>query len=371
MSFSFTEDQEELRAVVRRFLAEKSPSDQVRALMESSDHRDHEVWAQMAGQLGLQGLAIPEEYGGAGCGPVELGVVVEEMGRSLLVAPYFSTVALAGQVLTFCADERAKQRWLPGIADGSLTATVAVADATGEWDLGAVESTAEPADSGWAVTGSKMYVLDGHTADLVLVVARDHAGVGLFAVDGAGSGVTRIRLDAVDQTRGLARIELAAAPATRVGPASDATEWLAAAGDLVLGAWAAEQIGGAAKCLDMAVEYAKIRVQFGRPIGSFQAIKHKCAEMLLEVESGKSAAYHASSVVGVPGAESAVAAALAKAYCSEAFTHAAKENIQIHGGIGFTWEHEAHLYLKRAKTGEALFGSPAALRARLADLVGI
>jgi len=371
MSFSFTEEQEGLRRLVRRFLEEKSPSDQVRRLMESEDDRDPDVWSQMAEQLGLQGIAIPEEYGGAGGGPVELGIVLEEMGRALLVAPYFSTVAMAGQALTVSDDEEAKRRWLPRIADGSLTATLAVSEESGLWNLNAVATTATRSGDRWTLTGTKMFVVNGHTVDLILVVARDDAGLGLFAVEGDAPGVTRTKLDTVDLTRDLARVELSAVPATRIGEDGDATELLGKITDLILAAIAAEQIGGAGKCLEMAVEYAKIRVQFGRPIGSFQAIKHKCADLLLEVESGRSASYYASSVVAAGDKEASIAAALAKAYCSEVFTHAAKENIQIHGGIGFTWEHDAHLYLKRAKSSEILFGSPAQHRRRLAQLVGI
>ena len=371
MSFSFNEEQEELRKLVRRFCEEKSPSDQVRRLMDSDDNRDPQVWSQMAEQLGLQGIAISEEHGGAGFGPVELGIVLEEMGRTLLVSPYFATVALAGQALSASDDKEAKARWLPGIADGSVTATLALTEESGAWDLGSVQASAERSGDGWSLTGVKNFVPDGHSADLLLVVARDGAGLGLFAVESSASGLTRTRLDTLDLTRELGRVELAATPAVRIGGDGDATDYLTKVGDLVLAAIAAEQIGGAAKCLDMAVDYAKIRVQFGRPIGSFQAIKHKCADMLLEVESGKSAAYYASSVVADGGSEANIAAALAKAYCSQAYTHAAKENIQIHGGIGFTWEHDAHLYLKRAKSSELLFGTPAQHRERLAELVGI
>jgi alkylation response protein AidB-like acyl-CoA dehydrogenase len=345
---AFTEEQDELRASVRRFLTDKSA---VRVWMESEEGHDPAMWRQMAEQLGLQGIALPEKYGGSGGGQVELGIVLEEMGRVLLPSPYFATVALAGQALAASGDDAAMSRWLPGIADGSLTATVAVAEESGSWRLEDVATTA--ADG--TVSGTKMFVVDGHTADLLLVVAR----TGLFAVEGDAPGVTRTRLDTLDPTRRLARVDLDGAPAVQVGPAGLPRTAL----DLAVVALAAEQVGGAQACLDAAVAYAKIRVQFDRPIGSFQAIKHKCADMLLAVEAARSAAYHAASEV----AESPVAAA----YCSAAYTHAAKENIQIHGGIGYTWEHDAHLHLKRAKSSEQLFGAPAAHRAWLADLVGI
>ncbi|HEY0538188.1 MAG TPA: acyl-CoA dehydrogenase [Actinoallomurus sp.] len=371
MTLAFTDEQEELRASLRRFLAEKSPSAAVRRAMESEQGHDPAVWRQLAGQLGLPGIAIGEEYGGAGYGPVELGIAVEEMGRTLLPSPFFATVALAAQALTISGDEAAQARWLPGIADGSLTATLAVSEESGSWNLEDIEATAEPAGDGWAVSGCKMFVIDGDSADLLLVVARTGDGLGLFAVESGAAGVARTRLDTLDQTRRLARVELTAAPAVPVGTPSEAGAFLQRSLDLAVVALAAEQVGGAAACLDMAVDYAKIRVQFGRPIGSFQAIKHKCADMLLEVESARSAVYHAASVAADDTDELPVAAALAGAYCSEAYTHAAKENIQIHGGIGYTWEHDAHLYLKRAKSSELLLGAPARHRARIADLVGI
>lgn len=374
MALTFTEEQEELRTTLRRFLTDKSPSAAVRRCMESEEGHDPKVWRQMAGQLGLHGLALPEEYGGYGGGPVELGIVLEEMGRVLLPSPYFATVALAGQALAASADEAAKARWLPAIADGTLTATLALAEESGSWRLGDVAASATRADGGdaaWTVSGAKMFVVDGHSADLLLVVACADTGPALFAVEADASGVTRTRLEGLDPTRRLARIDLDAAAALRVDPGGDASAYLRTVIDLVVVALAAEQVGGAQACLDAAVEYAKIRVQFGRPIGSFQAIKHKCADMLLQVEAARSAAYHAASVAAEGSTELPVAAALAAAYCSGAFTHAAKENIQIHGGIGYTWEHDAHFYLKRAKTSEQLFGDPAMHRARLADLVGI
>ncbi|MEV7890807.1 acyl-CoA dehydrogenase family protein [Streptomyces sp. NPDC002817] len=375
MTLTFTEEHEELRATVRRLLADKAPGEAVRRSMESEEGHDPRLWRQMADQLGLHGLALPQEYGGFGGGPVELGIVLEELGRVLLPSPYFATVALAGQALAVSGDDEAKARWLPAIADGSLTGTLALAEESGSWRVEDVAARADGgngnSDSDWRVSGTKMFVIDGHSADLFLVVARADTGPALFAVDSRATGVTRTRLETLDPTRRLARIDLDGAPALRVGPEGDATGYLRTVTDLAAVALAAEQIGGAQACLDAAVEYAKVRVQFGRPIGSFQAVKHKCADMLLKVEGARSAAYHAMSTAATRTGELAVAAAIAAAYCADAFTHAAKENIQIHGGIGCTWEHDAHLYLKRAKSSEQLFGSPAAHRGRLADLVGI
>ncbi|MFI1031684.1 acyl-CoA dehydrogenase family protein [Streptomyces sp. NPDC020951] len=381
MTAAFTEEHEELRATVRRFLADKAPSDAVRRSMESARGHDPRLWRQMAHQLGLHGLALPQEYGGFGGGPVELGIVMEELGRVLLPSPYFATVALAGQALAASGDDTARARWLPAIADGSLTGTLALAEADGSWRVEDVTASAVPDGGGWRLSGTKMFVVDGHSADLLLVVARADAGPALFAVDGDAAGLTRTRLETLDPTRRLARLDLDGARALGVGPAGDATAYLRTVLDLAAVALAAEQVGGARACLDAAVEYAKVRVQFGRPVGSFQAVKHKCADMLLKVEAARSAAYHAMSAAadgagGAGGADGGtgalpVAAAIAAAYCADAFTHAAKENVQIHGGIGYTWEHDAHLHLKRAKSSEQLFGSPATHRERLADLVGI
>ncbi|MEV6507293.1 acyl-CoA dehydrogenase family protein [Streptomyces sp. NPDC051642] len=364
---TFTEEQEELRTTLRRFLADKAPSAAVRRAMDSDEGHDPRLWRQMADQLGLHGLALPEAYGGFGGGPVELGIVLEELGRVLLPSPYFATVALAGQALAVSDDEAAKARWLPAIADGSTTATLALAEESGSWRLEDIETSAEHG----TVSGTKMFVVDGHTADLMLVVARTGAGPGLFAVDGDAPGVTRTRLETLDPTRRLARVDLDGAPARRVGPDGDAATYLRTVLDLVAVALAAEQVGGARACLDAAVAYAKVRVQFGRPIGSFQAVKHKCADLLVQVEAARSAAYHAAAVAAEESSGLPVSAALAAACCADAFTRAAKENIQIHGGIGYTWEHDAHLHLKRAKSSEQLFGGPATHRTRLADLVGI
>jgi alkylation response protein AidB-like acyl-CoA dehydrogenase len=371
MSVGYSAEHDELRQVVREFLRARSPSSEVRRLMEAEESRDDEVWALLTGQLGLSGIAVPDKYGGAGYGPVELGIVLEEMGRALLVAPYFATVAMAGQALAASGDEAAMARWLPGIGDGSLTAALAIAEDSGSWDLGEVTTTAKPDGADWLVSGTKLFVVDGHTADLLLVVARTPDGLGVFGVEGSAAGVERARLDTLDMTRALASVTLRDARATRVGAGRDASAWLSEVTDLVLAALAAEQLGGAARCLDLSVEYAKVREQFGRPIGSFQAIKHKCANLLLEVESARSAVYHAGAALAGRQPDAPLAAALAYVYCSQAFTHAAKECIQIHGGIGYTWEHDAHLYLRRAKSSELLFGPPARHRARLAELAGI
>ena len=371
MNFAFNEDQDELRRMVNRFLAEKSPETAVRDLMATEDGYDAAVWSQMAEQLGLQALIIPEEFGGAGFTYVELIVVLEEMGAALLCAPYFSTVALGANALLTSGDDAAKAVHLPGIASGETIATLAITEPSGKWDLDSIELPATMSDDGWVLNGTKRFVIDGHIANLILVAARTDAGLSLFAVEGDASGLTRTSLSTMDQTRKQAELVFADTPATLIGTDGSAAAGLTKTLQLAAVALAAEQVGGAQRCLENAVAYAKERIQFGRPIGSFQAIKHKCADILLEVESAKSAAYYAGWAAAEDNDELPIVASLAKSYCSDAYFHAAGENIQIHGGIGFTWEHHAHLYFKRAKSSELLLGDPAYHREILATQLGI
>jgi alkylation response protein AidB-like acyl-CoA dehydrogenase len=371
MNFAFSDEQEELRTAVRRFLAEKSPETEVRRLMDTTEGYDPAVWSQMADQLGLQSLTIPEEFGGSGFSYVELIVVLEEMGASLLCAPFFSTVALGANALLTSGDDEAKKTYLPGIASGETIATLAITEDNGKWDFSGIECAAEASGDGFVLNGHKMFVIDGHVANLIVVAARTAKGISLFAVDGDAAGLTRTPLPTMDQTRKQARLEFAATPATLIGTDGGAEAGLSKTLDLAAVALAAEQVGGAQRVLDASVEYAKTRIQFGRPIGSFQAIKHKCADMLLEVESAKSAAYYAAWSAAEDSDELPVVASLSKSYCSEAYFHAAAENIQIHGGIGFTWEHPAHLYFKRAKSSELLLGDPSYHRELLAQRIGI
>ena len=366
MSMTFTAEQDEFRKSVRRFLAQMSSLAEVRRLMETDEGYDPAVWRQMAEQLGLQGLALPEEYGGSGYGFIEQIAVLEEMGRALLCAPYFSSVVLAGTALVQSGDDAAEGDLLPGIADASTIATLAWVENPTGWGTGSLSTTAKRSGEGYTIDGMKTLALDGHIASLILVVAQTGGGPSLFAVDGSASGLTRRKLETLDMTRKVAALEFAGTPARLIADEGAAagilerTLWLAAI------ALAAEQVGAAQKCLDMSVEYAKLRVQFGRPIGSFQAIKHKCADMLLEVESARSAAYCAAWAAAEGSDGLPLLASLAKAYCSDAFANAAAENIQIHGGIGFTWEHDAHLYYRRAKSTEQFLGSPSEHRDLLA-----
>jgi alkylation response protein AidB-like acyl-CoA dehydrogenase len=366
MNFAFSEEQEELRRIVRQFLDAKSSEAEVRRLMETTEGYDPTVWSQMANELGLQSLIVPEEHGGQGFGFVELTVVLEEMGRRLLPAPFFSTV-FATNLLLHSGDDAAKKEYLPSIASGERIATVAFTEENGKWDESGITMEA----TGNKLNGTKMFVLDGHTANLILVAAKTGKGVSLFAVDGNAAGLTRTPLSTMDQTRKQAKLEFSDVEARPIGTEGEGWTVLEKVLDLAVVALAAEQVGGAQFVLEMAVQYAKDRVQFGRPIGSFQAIKHKCADMLLEVESAKSAAYYAGWCASELNDELPSVASLAKAYCSEAYFHAAAENIQIHGGIGFTWEHPAHLYFKRAKSSELLFGDPTYHRELLAQRIGI
>jgi alkylation response protein AidB-like acyl-CoA dehydrogenase len=356
IDFGLAEEQEQLRGTVRQFVDDKSPISEVRRLMESGEGYDPAVWRQMADEIGFQGIIIPERYGGSGLTYTELAVVFEEMGRVLMCTPYFSTMALGVNAIMACGGVADKQQLLPGIARGETRATLALAEDTGRWDLDGITLEARQSGDGWILDGAKNFVIDGHTADLVLVAARTASGLTLFAVRGDALGLDRRPLATMDMTRKLARLEFAGTPATIVGEEGSARAGLSRALQLAVVALAAEQVGGAQRCLDMSVGYAKQRTQFGRAIGSFQAIKHKCADMLLEVESARSAATYAAWLAATDATDLPLAASIAKAYCSESYFHAAAENIQIHGGIGMTWEHDAHLYFKRAKSSELLLG---------------
>jgi alkylation response protein AidB-like acyl-CoA dehydrogenase len=368
--FSFTDEHDELRATVRAFLDEKSNEAAVREQMASDRGYDPEVWKQIAEQMGLAGLIIPEEYGGAGYSYVELLIVMEEMGRALLCAPYLGTAVFATNALLHCADETTRKELLTGIAAGRTIATVAHAEPNGRWDLSGIEIEARKSGDGFELSGTKSWVLDGHVADVILVVARTDSGLGLFRVDGDASGLTRSLVPSLDTTRKLATLEFAATPASPIS-SGDQTGAFGRVLALTQAALAAEQVGGAQNCLETATEFAKTRLQFGRPIGSYQAIKHKCADMLVEVEFAKSAAYGACFAAAHDEPDFLECAALAKSYCSESYFHAAADNIQIHGGMGFTWELPVHLYFKRAKASELFLGDAAHHREVLAGLVGI
>ncbi|MBO0823426.1 MAG: acyl-CoA/acyl-ACP dehydrogenase [Actinobacteria bacterium] len=384
MILGVTAEQEELRASVRRFLADRAPISAVRELMDTTDGLDPAVWRQAGEQLGLQGIAIPEEYGGAGFSFAEQAIVLEELGAALYGGPYLASAVFAATALLASSDEGAKKQYLPGIAAGELIGTLAFTEEDGSWDPDAIRLTATAASRGgdppnppqregdeWRLDGRKSFVLDGHTAGLILVVARTGETLSLFAVPATASGLTRTPLPTLDQTRKLARLDFAAVPATLIGARGEGAAVLGRTLDVAAIAQAAEQLGGAQRALDMAVEYLKVRHQFGRPIGSFQALKHRCADLLLEVESLRSAVQYAATAVAENSDEIPIVAALVKAYASDVYFHVAAENIQLHGGIGFTWEHDAHLYFKRAKASELFLGDATYHREHLATRIGL
>ncbi|HUF85245.1 MAG TPA: acyl-CoA dehydrogenase family protein, partial [Acidimicrobiia bacterium] len=372
----FSDEQEQLRDAVRKFLEAKSPSSEVRRLMETTEGYDEAVWKQMAQEISPQSLHLPEAHGGQGYSFVELGIVLEEMGRVLLCAPFFSTVALAANAIMNAGSEDQQGALLPGIASGETIAALAFTEPNGKWDASGITMEAQGKGDSYTLDGTKMFVIDGHTANQIVVVARTAGtsgedGISFFTVDGDASGLTRTPLATMDQTRKQARLDFSGVAATPLGEPGSGWAALSKTLDQAAVCLSNEMVGGAQKVLEMSVDYAKVRVQFGRPIGSFQAIKHKCADMLLEVESAKSAAYYASWAAAEDNEELPVVASLAKAYCSDAYFHAAAENIQIHGGIGFTWEHDAHLYFKRAKSSEILLGDATYHRELLAQRIGI
>jgi alkylation response protein AidB-like acyl-CoA dehydrogenase len=379
MEFSFSEDQDELRRAARRFLEVASSEERVRVAMETEQGYDSATWEQLSEELAWTALTIPEEYGGLGMSYLDLHPLMEEMGRALLCSPFFSTICLGANALLLGGSEAQKELHLPDIAAGEARATLAYGEKNGRMDAEGVQATYSRNGAGFILRGSKSYVLDGHTADLLIIAAREEnskgaQGVSLFVVPGQADGVKRTWLPTMDQTRRLASVELgdvAVAPDALLGEEGRGWELCERTLDLARIALAAEQVGAAEMCLDLSVEYAKVRKQFGRPIGSFQAIKHKCADMLMMIESARSAAFYASALAGQDDTDLQEAASSAKAFCSDTFFHCAAESIQIHGGIGFTWEHAAHMYFKRAKSTETLFGDPPFHRERVAKRMGL
>ena len=360
---TFTGEQEELRDAVATLLAKRSDTAAVRRAVETARGYDEELWRLLCEQIGVAALAIPERFGGAGAGLAEAHVVLEELGRTLTPSPMLGSAVLAAHLLLAVGDDDACARLLPGIAAGTSLATIAWSTESGHW--GAQAATAFDG----TLTGDAHYVLDGDIADVLLVVAGDEHGAGVYEVDATHPGVTRRHTSAMDLTRRLARIELSQVPARRLGAdasadaSGDATAAVQRLHDIACVALSAEQVGAAARILELTVEYSKIRVQFGRPIGSFQALKHRMADLYVLLESARSASY--AALAGT------VEASVAKAYCSEAFFAIAAEAIQLHGGIAITWEHDAHLYFKRAHGSAALFGSPVEHIARMATLAGV
>ncbi len=372
MDFAFDAEQDEFRSGVARFVAERWPITESRALLDASEETRPTVWKQMAGELGLQGLALPEDLGGQGFSFLELGIVFEELGRSLAGGPYFATVALAAELLRELEGDTARE-WLGQIAAGDLLATVALPSATRLPDPADVSARLRETDGEARVSGSFDYVISGASAELVLAPALAGDEIVLVGIRSGTRGFAVTPIDVLDGTRRQATLVLDDAPAVRLAEPATAWPTLARAVDRAAIALAAEMLGGAARCLEMAVEYAKQRIQFARPIGSFQAIKHRAAEVLLEIESARGPAYWSWWVAAQPGSsdrELAEAASIAKSVCADAYLCAAEASIQIHGGIGFTWDADPHLYYRRAQSSARLLGDATAHRARLAEQLG-
>jgi alkylation response protein AidB-like acyl-CoA dehydrogenase len=368
-----------LRDAVREVCARYAGTDEARRMLEETPAQlpSPQLWAALTGELGLGGLVVPERFGGADAGWPVLCVVLQELGRALAGVAFVPSSVLATQLLLATGDDVACGELLPGIADGGVVATVAILESGTEWDdwthpqaPRAAETSAQRGPDGWRLSGLKRTVPFGDSADLLLVTAATDNGAALFAVERGAAGVATTPLPTLDGTRPVADVQLTNAPSRLVGTPGDIGPAVRRALDLGGLAIAAEDAGAMRACLEMSVDYAKLRTQFDRPIGSFQAVKHKLADMLVRVELAEAAVEEASLVADDDSAEAAVAAVVAHASASESFQLVVAETIQTHGGIGFTWEHPAHLYFRRAKTSSLAFGSPAARRERLLDRLG-
>ncbi len=375
MDFGFSDEQEMLRQSARSMLEHECPSMRVRELMDDARGYAPEMWRRMA-ELGWLGLVIPESAGGAGLGYIEMAVLAEEMGRALLPSPFIWTVMFAEAIKRGGTEEQ-KATFLPRIVAGELIATAAILESSGAWGEGGIAMPARRAGNSFILEGAKMLVNDAHVADRMLVAARTggrRGAITLFAVDARRPEIAVSALATMDRTRKLSEVRfdnLKVAKTEIVGEAGGGWPLLSAVLDRARVTLAAEMIGGAQRVLEMSVEYSRMRQQFGRPIGSFQAVQHKCANMMVDIESARSAIYYAAWAVSNETADAPLAAALAKAAASDAYRRVAADGIQVHGGIGFTWEHDAHLYFKRAKSSEFTFGDGNFNREIVADLIGL
>jgi alkylation response protein AidB-like acyl-CoA dehydrogenase len=377
MQFTHTEEQRLIRESARSFLAARAGSAQRRAAMEQPGGFDAQLWREMAGAAGWAGLAIAQEHGGAGSGWVELCILQEEQGRRLVPSPFFSTVALAAPIIEAAGSASQRHALLARIAAGELRIGCLLCGADGRPPCEGVALELQPVNAGWTLSGVADFVIHGDSADLLLALARSPGsagteGLSVVLVPPSAAGVRIERHVMLDLTRPMSRIELTGVSVGReaiLGAPGAAAAALERALSLARIALASEALGGAEQMLEMTTEYVKQRLQFGRPVGSFQAVKHRLADMLVEVEAARSAAWYAACVAAEGGDELGEAAAIAKSYCCDAFFDCAANAIQLHGGIGFTWEHEAHLYFKRARASAMLLGSPAWQRERLARLV--
>ena len=365
----FTPEQRELRAAVRRFCAEHSDEATVRRLMESTPPFDQTNWLRLGSELGVLGLGVPEELGGSGGGIVDAAIVIEELGAALFCGPVFGTLALSIPALVAAPETPVRAEALGPLVAGIRTAAFAVPDRVGRFAVDAVTVQATSSGDSWTVSGTVERVVDAGAADDLLVAATVPDGVALFVVDASGPGVERTTLSTMDLTRPQATVRLTDAPARLLAGPHDAARVCQRALQVGAVLLAAVQVGGAQHLLDLSVSYAKERLQFGRPIGSFQAVKHRLADMLVDQEHARSAAYHGAWALQDGTDDPALVASIAQATGSAAFTRIAMDAVQVHGGIGFTWEHQAHLYFKRAFTDAALLGSAEEHRTRIAELV--
>ena len=356
MEFGLSDSQQFLQDNARKFFAGECPMADVRSILETDTAYDAALWAKMVEQ-GYTGIIFPEEYGGVGLGTVELILLMEEAGRALLPGPLFSTVALAGSVVKAVASPEQQKKYLALICGGEARSTVAILEAGASWNSADVHI----ASANGTLTGEKLFVPDAVVADFILVVARD----GVFAVDSKAPGIIIQRMDAMDLTRKVYSVRLNGTPARRIGD----TAGLGRAFDVAAAALVAEMVGGMQRTLDITVEYAKTRKQFGKPIGMFQAVQHQCADMYLETESARSAAYYAAWALEENAPDAGVAVSIAKMYASDACRAVGNRGIQIHGGMGFTWENDLHLYYRRAKASETTLGDSTFHRERIARLV--
>lgn len=356
MQFGLSESQEFLKDSARKFFAGECPSAEVRRLMETETAYDAALWAKLTEQ-GYTGIIFSEEYGGVGLGKVELMLLMEEAGRALLPGPFFSTVVLAGSIIDAVAGAAHKAKYLAPICRGQARATVAILESNASWNLSDIQLTA----ANNKLTGEKLFVSDAAIADFLIVVARN----GVFVVDSKAPGLKISAMSAMDLTRKLYVVEFKDTPAEHLGPTTN----LQRAFDIAGAALAAELVGGMQRTLDLSVEYAKTRKQFGKPIGMFQAVQHQCADMYLETESSRSAVYYAGWALEENAPDAATAVSIAKMYASDAGRTVGNRGIQIHGGMGFTWENDIHLYYRRAKASENAFGDATFHRERIATLV--
>ncbi len=379
MNFGFSEEQEMLRESAQRFLEAECPTTWVRRMMADETAHSGELWKKMAA-LGWLGILLPEEYGGQGGSFLDLVVILEEMGKALLPGPFFATALLGTPAVLAAGSAEQKAELLPQVASGDLLLTLALAEASGRYDASGVTLAAQPKGQDFVLSGEKLFVPDAHVADYMVVAARTgqgarpEEGISLFLVDTRAPGVQTTQLKTVDMTRRLCHVVLqeVAVPAARVlGELGGGWPILKRVLDLAMVGLCTEMVGTGQKALDMAVAYAKERVQFGRPIGSFQAVKHKCVDMMVAVENARSLTYYAAWTVdeGVPEAQTAVP--MAKAYCSDMCKTVTSEAIQVHGGIGFTWEHDIHLFYRRALASEAAFGSAPLHREAVAQALNL